>query len=137
MQFNLSTPALLFPAISLLLLAFTNRYLALSALIRQLGKELEDDSTKANKLWPQVRSLMKRLELIRLMQICGVASLLFCTASMGALFLNSMDWGRNLFLIALFLMMSSLLFSVIELQLSLAALKLNLQKIDESRSHES
>jgi Protein of unknown function (DUF2721). len=36
MEINLTTPALLFPAISLLLLAYTSRFLALAALMREL-----------------------------------------------------------------------------------------------------
>ena len=39
MEITFNTPALLFPAISLLLLAYTNRYLALANLIRKLHDE--------------------------------------------------------------------------------------------------
>ncbi|PPK60213.1 uncharacterized protein DUF2721 [Malaciobacter marinus] len=83
----ITTPALLFPAISLLLLAYTNRFLTTGQLIRGLSANARDG--KVPKASKQIRSLKKRVSLIKQMQIYGVVSLILCTISMFFLFLES------------------------------------------------
>jgi len=84
MDINLTTPALLFPAISLLLLAFTNRFLALANLIRQLHANYKNDPDEI--LLGQIANIRYRINLIRDMQAYGVSSLLLCVICMLALF---------------------------------------------------
>ena len=76
MQISLTTPALLFPAVSLLLVAYTNRFLALGSRIRTLHAQYK--STPDNILSSQIIILKKRVVLIRNMQFLGVASLFLC-----------------------------------------------------------
>ena len=83
---TLTTPALLFPAISLLLLAYTNRFLVLAQLIRQLNSREGDTIRPVVKA--QISNLRKRIKLIRTMQFYGVMSFLLCTAAMFAVFLE-------------------------------------------------
>ena len=84
MEIEISTPALLFPAISLLLLAYTNRFLTTGQLIRSLSRQArEQDGGKING---QIENLKKRLELTKWMQFFGVVSMLLCTISMFSLF---------------------------------------------------
>jgi len=90
MEITLTTPALLFPAISLLLLAFTNRFLALANLIRQLHANYK--TAPDELLFGQIANLRHRINLIRDMQAYGVSSLLLCVVSMFALFLG---WLRT------------------------------------------
>jgi hypothetical protein len=85
LQLELSTPALLFPAISLLLLAYTNRFLHLAALIRKLHSDFLAGHDRAATR-AQIDNLRARLRLIRWMQGLGVASLLGCTLAISALF---------------------------------------------------
>ena len=135
MEINLTTPALLFPAISLLLLAFTNRFLALAALIRGLRKQYDVDHDRG--LLAQIQNLNKRVLLIRNMQAFGILSLLLCVVCMFALFLNEALIGKILFGLSLVFMMISLSLSLREILISVNALRLELSKtLEESSSGE-
>jgi hypothetical protein len=129
MEFTLSTPALLFPAISLLLLAFTNRFLTLATIIRNLHDRYLDRPQEG--LLGQIANLRYRIYLIRNMQIFGVVSLLFCTFSMFALFTGFVVLGAWMFAAALILMMISLGISIRELQISVGALDLLLKNMEK------
>jgi hypothetical protein len=129
MEISLTTPALLFPAISLLLLAYTNRFLTLATLIRALHKqfkEVADPNIKA-----QIANLRKRVNLIKNMQLTGIASLLLCVVSMFAIYENWQVWGSVIFGVSLVLLMISLIFSIIEIQISVKALNIQLRDIEK------
>jgi hypothetical protein len=129
-QLTLATPALLFSAISLLMLAFTNRFLALAALVRTLHaayKEKPDDL-----LYRQIRNLRTRLDLIRWMQILGIASLLLCVFSMSLIYVGSTGAAEVVFGLGLLLMIASLALSIWEIQISVRALNLHLSDIERS-----
>ncbi len=129
MELSLQAPALLFPAISLLLLAYTNRYLHLSQLIRKLHA---DYKTAADPLIiAQIGNLRHRVALIKTMQTLGVSSILGCTLSMFALFAGWQAGGKAVFGFSLILMMGSLLFSLREIGLSGDALNLQLSDLEE------
>jgi hypothetical protein len=128
MDITLSTPALLFPAISLLLLAFTNRFLTLATIIRGLHERYQ--SERRENLLLQISNLRYRIYLIRNMQIFGVFSLLFCVISMFSLFAGWIEVGNWIFAIALILMMISLAISIRELQISVGALDLLLDDME-------
>jgi hypothetical protein len=133
MEFNLTTPALLFPTISLLMLAYTNRFLTIATIIRNLHDRYKDDQSE--NLLGQIANLRFRVYLIRNMQIFGVISLLFCVASMFALFAGWISAGQWNFAIALVLMIVSLGISLRELMISSGALDLlltDLEKHDKS-----
>lgn len=128
MEINLTTPALLFPAISLLLLAFTNRFLALASLIRNLHDRF---LAKPDELIiAQIGTLRYRVMLVRNMQILGVLSLLLCMICMFVLFAGHMLLGKITFGMSLVLMMVSLALSVREIQVSVHALNLNLRDLE-------
>ncbi len=129
MQIDLTTPALLFPAISLLLLAYTNRFLVLAQLIRELSGKSHGEGT--DKLLLQIAGLKKRIELIRWMQVCGVVSFLLCTLSMFALFLGYALAGQVVFGISLAAMCLSLVLSLIEIAISSNALNIELRDLGE------
>ena len=128
MQITLTTPALLFPAISLLLLAYTNRFLAISTLIRQLHKSYLDNPKSV--LEGQLKNLRKRLFLIRAMQLFGVLSLLLCVLAMFFIYLKVGEWGSGIFGISLVLLLLSLVISVREIQLSTKALDIELSDME-------
>lgn len=129
MEINIATPALLFPAISLLLLAFTNRFLALANLIRQLHASYKSDRDEI--LLGQIQNLRHRIHLIRDMQAAGASSLLLCVVSMFALFLGYPEIGQWIFAGGLLLMALSLLISIREIQISVGALNLHLQDLEK------
>ncbi len=128
MQINLTTPALLFPAISLLLLAYTNRFLAIANIIRQLHKSYMDDPKIVLK--GQLSNLNKRLFLIRAMQFIGVASLFLCVLAMFFIYLQVGEWGSYIFGISLVLLLISLFISLREIQLSTIALEIELSDME-------
>lgn len=123
-KLSLTTPAVLFSAISLIMLAYTNRFLAYAAIVRGLHEKFlasEDDV-----LLGQIKNMKKRLRLTRLMQIMGISSLLLCVITM---FLIYIDWNllaEGVFGIALILLILSLATSIWEIQISVKALDLQL-----------
>ena len=129
MQISLTTPALLFPAISLLLLAYTNRFLAIATIIRQLHANYLKDPEHA-VIVSQLKNLRKRLFLIRSMQFAGVLSFFFCVLSMILIFRESYVWGEYIFGSSLVLLLVSLIFSLREVQLSTKALELELSDME-------
>ena len=128
MDINLTTPALLFPAISLLLLAYTNRFLTLATLIRTLHAKYKEDPHDV--LLGQIKNLRKRVILIRNMQAFGVLSLLLCVVCMFLLFADEQIAGRYTFGVSLILLIISLGLSVYEIQISVKALKLQLSDME-------
>ena len=131
MEINLTTPALLFPTVSLLMLAYTNRFLTLATIIRNLHDRYNENRDES--LFAQIANLRYRVYLIRNMQIFGVLSLLFCVVSMFALFAGWVIGGQWSFAIALILMIVSMLISLRELQVSVGALDLLLMELMASR----
>lgn len=134
MNFEISTPALLFPAVSLLFLAFTNRFLHLSALVRNLHRDWVQDQDE--HLNCQIENLRYRLKLIRWMQLLGAASLLLCVASMLSILTGGKMVGHILFLVALVLMGASLWVLILEIWLSGGALEILLNRVEESPEEE-
>jgi hypothetical protein len=128
MEITLTTPALLFPAISLLLLAFTNRFLTLANLIRDLHARYKVDQNEV--FVGQIANLKYRIRLIRDMQAFGVGSLLFCVISMFTLFAGWLEVGKWIFGFSLILMMIALSISLREIQVSVGALDLHLQDME-------
>lgn len=126
---DISTPALLFPAISLLFLAYTNRFLHLAALVRQLHRDWLDQ--KEDFLRAQIDNLRKRLKLIRWMQLLGAVSLLLCVTSMVAVMTGTNLLGWIAFSVALVLMAASLTCLVLEIWCSGGALQIMLDRVEE------
>lgn len=129
MDISLTTPALLFPTVSLLMLAYTNRFLTLASIIRNLHARYREEDDE--NLLGQISNLRYRVYLIRNMQIYGVLSLLMCVISMFALFAGWTLGGQWSFAIALILMIVSMLISLRELQVSVGALDLLLMDMEE------
>ena len=131
MSLELTTPALLFPAISLLLLAYTNRFLTLAGLIRELhGRYLMGHE---NTVLGQIVNLRTRVRLIRAMQALGVASFFGCVFCMFLLFFGLMFAAQGVFTLSLLLLMVSLGLSVWEIQMSVGALDLQLQDLEAAQ----
>lgn len=125
---TISTPALLFPAVSLLFLAYTNRFLHLAALVRQLHRdwvERQDDCLRA-----QIDNMRKRLALIRWMQLLGAVSILLCVVAMVAVMLEANLTGWIAFFAALLFMGGSLVCLILEVACSGGALKILLDRVE-------
>lgn len=131
MNLELSTPALLFPAISLLLLAYTNRFLTTAQLIRGLSANSRDGEVANVDL--QIKNLKKRMDLIKLMQLLGVGSLLICTISMFALFIGYAMVGNVFFALSLLFMCASLITALKEISISTGAIETELEFIKKKQ----
>lgn len=126
---EISTPALLFPAVSLLFLSYTNRFLHLAALVRTLHGEWERDRLESAKV--QIDNLRRRLFLIRWMQLLGALSLLLCVISMLAILVGNQGLANGSFFAAVVLMSLSLTSLVIEIVISGGALRILLGRMEE------
>ena len=129
MEFSLTTPALLFPAISLLLLAYTSRFLALAALIRSLQAQYYEHPDV--RTMGQISNLRQRLRLIRDMQLVGVSSFFLCVLCMLLLFMGADVLSRFVFAFSLLLLLASLWLSVREIGVSIDALELQLSDFEQ------
>ena len=129
MQISLTTPALLFPSVSLLLVAYTNRFLALGSRIRTLHAQYK--STPDDILSSQIVILKKRVVLIRNMQFLGVASLFLCVLCMFLLFGGELMLGKIVFGISLLFMLGSLAISLQEILISMQALNIELSDMEK------
>jgi len=125
---NLTTPALLFPAISLLLLAYTNRFVVLTQLIRHLHSNNQENLTTA--VIGQIANLRTRITLIRRMQAMGVSSFILCTLSMFLLFIELVPTAQYVFGISLMFLVISLLFSLYEILISTKAIEIEVGQIE-------
>lgn len=132
MGFTLTTPALVFSTISLLMLAYTNRFSAIASLIRSLHDEIEEKGKDNIVISSQIKSLKRRVKLIRNMQFLAIIALFFCVFSMFLLFFEKSLAGEIVFALALVLLMISLIISAIEINMSVHALNIQLGEKDIS-----
>lgn len=127
-ELTLTTPALLFSAISLIMLAYTNRFLAYAAVIRNLHDKYLEKMDES--LIEQIKNLKLRLNLTRYMQILGITSLLLCVLTMFLIYIDQHIIAVWVFGIALVLLLLSLALLIKEIQISAQALKLHLSDIE-------
>jgi len=111
------------------MLAYTNRFLALGSLVRNLHKQYENEHQE--NILSQIKTLKHRLRLIRDMQVLGVLSLISCVVCMTLIFLGRMAAAEWVFGISVLLLAGSLLISVYEIIISTKALDIQLSNIEE------
>lgn len=131
MDISINTPALLFPAISLIMLAYTNRFLALSSRIRQLHDKYTTDNEQKNNIHGQIKNLRYRLKLIKNMQALGVSTFLGAILTMYLIYIQVSYIAEWTFAISLLLFASSLALSFLEIQLSTKALEIELSDMED------
>jgi hypothetical protein len=127
MEISLTTPAILFPAVSLLLLAYTNRFLAIAGIVRSLASRSDVECNE--NVRKQIKNLSLRISLIKSMQAFGIASLFFCVVSILLLYFEILIGGKIVFGFSLLLMMVSLALSFWEITLSGVALRVELDRV--------
>lgn len=130
MEITFNTPALLFPAISLLLLAYTNRYLALASLIRKLHDEYMKGEKKTHLL-NQIKILRVRINMVRQMQALGVFSFLCCVVTMYSVYKEWTGFTSYAFAASLLSLLASLVISLLEISQSTKALEWELSDMEE------
>ena len=127
-EFSLVTPTLLFSAVSLIMLAYTNRFLSYAQLVRNLKDKYVKDRSEVTAA--QIANLRKRLNLTRSMQILGISSLFCCVVSMFFCLISLRVTAIIIFGIALLLLISSLGLSIRELVISTRALEIHLNDLE-------
>ena len=130
MEFDLTTPAVLFSAISLIMLAYTNRFLSYAQLVRILKEQYMENPSSVKAA--QIANLKKRLYLTRSMQVMGIGSLLLCVVSMFFIYIQFFNLSVYIFGLALVLLIISLTISVYEIYISVKALEIHLKDMGES-----
>lgn len=130
LEISINTPALLFPAITLLMLAYTNRFLSLASLVRKLHDEYHRGEKEKNIL-NQITNIRSRLNLIRYMQGFGIMSFLCCVLCMYVIFRGWMIIAHWIFAGSLIFLLASIVLSLIEINKSTKAIELELSDIEE------
>lgn len=128
-ELTLTTPALLFSAVSLILLAYTNRFLSYAQLVRTLRDQHRQNPSKITRA--QIDNLRLRLHLTRTMQILGVTSLFLCVVTMFLIYVDFPLLSAYIFGIALLFLIGSLGVSIWEIQISVRALEIHLRNMEE------
>jgi hypothetical protein len=129
MDITIQSPALLFPAITLLLLAYTSRFIALINIIRGLRQDYIN--SPGDKILKEIKFLRHRVIMIRSMQLCAILSFFLCTVSMFFFYLQKNQIAEIVFAGSLLLMMTSLVFSFRDTLLSVKSLDIHLSDIEE------
>ena len=130
-ELTLTTPALLFSAVSLILLAYTNRFLSYAQLVRQLRDRYMENPSDITEA--QIENLRKRLNLTRRMQGLGIASLFFCVVSMFLIYIGLQLFSAYVFGLALILLIASLGESFREIQISTRSLEIYLGTMEKGK----
>lgn len=131
MTLHIETPALLFSATSLILLAYTNRFLTIASIVRELKKTYDKEEDKSILL--EIKNLNLRLTLIRNMQLYGVLCLFLSVFAMLLLFLEQQLFSIYLFGLSLLSLLISLGISFWEISISIDALRLHLSDLTDKK----
>jgi hypothetical protein len=131
MSFTIDTPALLFPAITLLMLAYTNRFLGLATLIRTLHIKYKETPEERNLIHEQIKNLKRRLELIKQMQTAGILSFFLCVLCMLFVYFGYEVMAFATFGLSLGFLLLSLALSLNEIYISTRALEIELKDMEQ------
>jgi hypothetical protein len=129
MELSLTTPALLFPTISLLMLAYTNRFVAIGSRIRIL--HLQHKQNPSDTILKQIKILRTRVRLIRDLQICGIVCLFTSVFAMFLIFKDYVEAAKYVFGSSLILLMLSFALSAVEIILSTKALYIQIEDLEK------
>ena len=128
-ELTLTTPTLLFSAVSLIMLAYTNRFLSYAHLVRELKSQYMQNRSEVTAA--QISNLRRRLYLTRSMQVLGISSLFFCVIAMFLIYIQCYTPAVYIFGMALLLLISSLGISIWEIQISVKALEIHLKDMEK------
>lgn len=126
-EISINTPALLFPAITLMMLAYTNRFLALATLIRNLHAKYKQIHEDREIIKEQITNLKRRLVLVKQMQAMGIISFFFCVLSMLFFYFQYESFAFAIFGLSMLSLLLSLGLSLNEIFISTRALEIELK----------
>ena len=134
MQQDILIIGVLFPAIPLMMVNFGNRYTVLANLIRHLHDEVIRDNispTDVERFLNQINQLRDRLRLIGIIQSLAAISFVFALFAMITAYFDNQTIASYLFLSSIFLLISSMLIFVREIQIANSALDVHLSDLAE------
>lgn len=123
-EITISTPALVFPALSVLMLAYTNRFIAISKRVRSLHAEHKNKPHR--NLRDQIKSLHRRLRFIRNMQFFAITGFLINMVSIFMILVGLAKVATVLFGLSLICIIASLIISIMEINMSVQAMTIEL-----------
>lgn len=129
MEITLTTPAILFSTVSLLYVAYTTRFVAISNLIRTLKARFEEE--READVLQQIKNLRTRVLLIRNMQLTGIISLILSAFSMVFIYIGNQNAGFIIFGLSLVFLIYSMLLAAREILISVHSLNIELNSIQE------
>lgn len=130
MNIEITTPALLFPAITILFLAYSNRFLTIATRIRE--KHADFNKTRSPIAQKQIASFRLRLRFIVAMELFAVLGIISCTVAMGLIFYGLQNTGNIAFAVSMSFIVLSLLASIVELLFSTRALNIEISDMEEN-----
>lgn len=128
MEFTLTTPTVLFPAVTVMLLVYTNRFISISNLIRDLKKQY--DSEPSESIILQIQSLRRRVLLMRNMQWLAVLTLFLSVISIFCIFESRPELAKKIFVVGMVSLIASLFLSLREIHLSINAIDIEMKSIE-------
>lgn len=134
MEITLTTPAILFSTISLLYVAYTNRFVAISNLIRSL--KVRYLQTHDQSILNQISNLRIRVLLIRNMQFAGIIALLFSVVTMIFIYFGEQNIASVLFAMSLISLVYSMSLAAREIWISVNSLNIELDSIQELKKED-
>lgn len=133
MKLTLTTPALLFSTVSLLMVAYTTRFMGIATLIRSLHDKHKMTNLSDENISLQLNLLKKRVRLIKNMQLMGVVALILSILSTAFIFFENIFLGEATFIVSLIFLVVSLIISAVEIQNSIHALEVQLDECADGR----
>ncbi len=131
MDYTFTAPALIFPAISLLMLAYTQRFLTLSDLVRQLHRRYLDSNKEDKNALYQIDNIAKRIKVIRLTQQMGALAFALSTLAMITFIFSTEETSLIFFIASLIALLFSLALLLYELHISVEAINLQLEDMKD------
>jgi len=127
---EIQTPAIVFPAISMLLVAYTSRFMVISQRIRSLHEKYATTSTE--QTLQQLANFRQRLSLIKWMQCFGVLAFISVTLSILMILLGFLPkYVEIAFGLSLTFLVTSLGLALHEIMISTRAIEIELQGIED------
>ena len=130
MNIDYTVTALMFPAIPLLMVVYSNRFHTLSRLIRELHDEHVYEKHIPAEWKKQFINLSRRISILRWTIMFAAFGFLFNMLTVFALYLNELFLARVIFGSCCLSMIISIIFFIREIQISTNALNLHMSDMD-------
>ena len=134
MVLDLTTAALMFPAIPFLMLTFGTRFTVVSELIRKIhdeyASEINLDDVRTKRMLGEISTLKKRLLMIQINQTLTSLSFFVNLLTIFALFMGHQNLSKLLFGIVLILLMLAIILFIVEIGIATKSLNLHLEDLD-------